>query len=260
MKLAEIINRLEQFCPSSFALDWDNSGLQAGNTQNPVDTVLLAVDCTSAVVEEAVEKHAQLILTHHPLVFDGIKSISDNDFIGKRIVRMLENRISCFSMHTNFDVLGMADAAADELKLLDREVLEVTFEDDVSREGIGRIGKLPEYMTLSDASAYVRDVFRVPYVRVFGQPDTPVLTAAILPGSGSSEIDLALKTGADVIITGDITHHKGIDAVEKGIAVIDAGHYGIEKLFVPYMESYFKREMPDLGVIRAAEEEPCFTV
>ncbi len=260
MKLAEIITRLEQFCPSSFALDWDNSGLQAGNTQNPVDTVLLAVDCTSDVVEEAVARHAQLIVTHHPLVFDGIKSISDNDFIGKRIVRMLENRISCFSMHTNFDVLGMADAAADELKLLDREVLEVTYEDDVSREGLGRIGKLPEYMMLSDAAAYVRDAFNVPYVRVFGQPDTPVLTAAILPGSGSSQIDPALRSGADVIITGDITHHKGIDAVEKGIAVIDAGHYGIEKLFVPYMESYFKREMPDLRVIRAAEDEPCFTV
>ena len=260
MKLIDIMQNLEQFCPHSFSMDWDNSGLQAGNTMNPVDTVMLAVDCTSSVVTQAVEKGAQLILTHHPLVFKGISSVSDMDFVGRRIVRMLENRISCFAMHTNFDVLGMADAAADELRLMDREVLEVTFEDDVSREGLGRIGKLPEYMTLAETAAYVRDAFGVPYVRVYGLADTPVVSCAVLPGSGASEIDIAIKAGADVMITGDITHHKGLDAVEKGIAVIDAGHYGIEKLFVPYMESYLRRELPELTVLRAEETEPCFTV
>ena len=152
-------------------------------------------------------------------------------------------------MHTNFDVLGMADAAADMMRLTDREVLEVTFEDDISVEGIGRIGMLPEPMKLSEYAQKVGEIFKIGHVRYYGDPDQILVTCAILPGSGKSEIDLAVKSGADVYITGDISHHDGIDAVEKGIAVIDAGHYGIEKLFIPYMKEYLEREAPELTII-----------
>ena len=106
----------------------------------------------------------------------------------------------------------------------------------------------------------MRDTFRIPNVRVFGDPEQPVVCAAVLPGSGGDEIDISLKEGADVMITGDISHHKGIDAVEKGIAVIDAGHYGIEKIFVPYMRDFLRREFPDLTVIEAKESDPFITV
>lgn len=260
MILSDLMERLEQFCPASFAQSWDNPGLQAGDTGKEIRTVLLALDATSEVVEQAVRENADLILTHHPLIFKGIKEVSDRDFIGKRIVTMLQNGIAAYAMHTNFDVLGMADAAADELKLQEKEVLWVTFEDDVSREGIGRVGRLTEYMELKDFAVYVKETFRIPSVRVYGDPYQPVVTAAILPGSGADEIDLAVKAGADCMVTGDITHHKGIDAVEKGIAVIDAGHYGVEKLFIPYMESFLRREIPELKVLKAAEKEPFFEV
>ncbi len=256
MILSEVIAQLEEFCPSTFAEKWDNPGLQVGDTTKDVRTIYLALDCTTEVIEEAIRVKADLIVTHHPLLFNGIKKVNDQDFIGKRIVRMLQNNISCFAMHTNFDVMGMASEASDALRLIGADVLEVTYEDSISHEGLGRIGELPEHMTLQECALYVKEVFRIPHVRFYGDPEQPIVMCAILPGSGKDEIDLARSAGADVMITGDITHHVGLDAVEKGVAVIDAGHYGVEKLFVPYMKEYFKREMPEMQVICAEEKEP----
>ena len=256
MKLGQIIENLEGFCPGTFAQDWDNVGLQVGSSGQDVQVLMLAVDASSEVIRQAEEKGADLLLTHHPLLFKGVKHVTDEDHVGKRILRLSKRGIACFAMHTNFDVLGLADAAADALKLLDREVLEVTYEDDVSKEGIGRIGKLPEFMKLDDFAATVRDAFGLEQVRVYGDGDDAVITCAILPGSGKEEIDLALAAGADVYVTGDMNHHAGIDAVEKGIAVVDAGHYGVEKLFVPYMRDYLRREFPGLKVLTAPESEP----
>lgn len=256
MLMSEMISVIEQFCPPSFAEDWDNVGLIAGRSDKEVRKVIVALDATSEVVDEAVRSGADALVTHHPLIFGGIKKVNDNDFVGRRILALIQNDISYYAMHTNFDVMGMADAAADAMNLQDREVLEVTFKDDISHEGLGRIGTLPEHMPLSDCAAYVRDVFHIPHVRIYGDPDQPIVTTAILPGSGHDEIDLAVTANADVMITGDISHHNGIDAVEKGIAVIDAGHYGIEKIFMPYMKEFFGRELPELEVIESKQKEP----
>jgi putative NIF3 family GTP cyclohydrolase 1 type 2 len=106
----------------------------------------------------------------------------------------------------------------------------------------------------------VKEKFNVPNVRVFGDLGDIVETVAVLPGSGGGYIDEAVNAGAQVIITGDIGHHDGIDAVAKGIAVIDAGHYGVEKLFIPYMEEFIKREMPSIKVCKAAIKEPFIVI
>ena len=242
MRLKEIMQMLEELCPPSFAMSWDNVGLLVGRADKEVQTIALALDATSEVIESAVMQKADLILTHHPLLFSGIKKINDSDYVGKRVLSLIRNDISCYAMHTNFDVLGMADAAADLLRLTDREVLEVTYEDEISVEGIGRAGVLPEPMKLSELAARVSEVFDIEHVRYYGDPEQMLVTCAILPGSGKGEVDLAVRSGADV-------HHDGIDAVEKGIAVIDAGHYGVEKIFIPYMKEYLEREVPSVRII-----------
>jgi dinuclear metal center YbgI/SA1388 family protein len=256
MILRDLIAQLDEFCPPSFAESWDNPGLQAGRTDKEIGTVYIALDATSEVIEDAVRVGADLVLTHHPLLFGGIKHVTDTDFIGKRIVKLLTNDMACFAMHTNFDVSAMAAEAADRLRLIEPDVLDVTYQDSISHEGLGRIGELPEHMTLQECAVYVKENFGIPHVRYYGDPETPIVVTAIMPGSGKDEIDLALQKGADVMITGDITHHVGLDAVEKGIAVIDAGHYGVEKLFVPYMKEYLQREIPSLQVVTARDEEP----
>ena len=113
-----------------------------------------------------------------------------------------------------------------------------------------------ELAALEELAELVRDTFKIPHVRYYGDPEQPVVTAAVMPGSGGDQIGLALKAEADVMITGDISHHVGIDAVEKGIAVIDAGHFGIEKIFIPYMKQFLNREAPDIKVIESVQGEP----
>ncbi len=256
MLLSELMAQVEEFCPRSFAMSWDNPGLQAGRSDKEVACVYLAVDATSDIIEDAIRQHADLIVTHHPLLFSGIKNVTDQDFIGKRIVRLLTQDMALYAMHTNFDVMGMAAEAAERLRLLNPDVLDVTYEDAISHEGLGRIGELPEHMTLQECAQYVKECFDIPQVRVYGDPEAPVVMTAILPGSGKDDIDLAISKGADVMITGDITHHVGLDAIEKGIAVIDAGHYGVEKMFVPYMKDYLSREFPELRILCAPVREP----
>ncbi|MCR5092613.1 MAG: Nif3-like dinuclear metal center hexameric protein [Lachnospiraceae bacterium] len=260
MKLSEIRSQLEELSPERFALSFDNVGLLAGRSDREVNRVFIAVDATDDVVDDAIRAEADLLLTHHPLIFHGLKRVTDEDFTGRRVLKLIENRISLIAMHTNFDVMGMADAAADELGLGDREVLDVTWEDDLAKEGIGRVGRLSREMTLLECAELVKGVFHIDAVRLFGEQSRRVRMAAVCPGSGKSVVDTAIAAGADVLITGDIDHHTGIDAVACGLSIIDAGHYGLEKIFIPYMKEVFRRQMPSLEVTCAVEREPFVTV
>lgn len=260
MKCYEVIDQLETLSPTSYAEAWDNVGLLAGRRDKEIHSIYIAVDATDEVIDEARRLQVDFVLTHHPLIFSKMDRINTDHFIGRRVYELIRNDICYYAMHTNFDVMGMADAAADELELKQRQVLDVTYEDDIAKEGCGRYGKLPYKMTLHQCAEKVKKAFQVPNVRVYGDLNTVIEDAAILPGSGGSFVKNALTFGADVLITGDIDHHEGIDAVAQGLTIIDAGHYGIEKLFVPYMEEYLKRECSQLTVYKAKVKEPFVVV
>ena len=260
MKCRDVITCLEKIAPCCFAESWDNVGLITGREEKEIHKILVALDPTSEVVAEAVSWGADLLITHHPLIFSGIKSVTTNDFIGKRVFQLIHNDICYYAMHTNFDVMGMADAVADELQLEKSQVLDVTFQDEISKEGIGRMGELSRTMSLDECARFVKERCKLSSVKVFGDPEKLIDVVALIPGSGKSYIDLAIRKGAQVIITGDIDHHNGLDAVERGLAVIDAGHYGLEKIFVSYMEEVLHRELPDMQMKCAVEKEPYWTV
>ena len=206
------------------------------------------MDATDEVIEEAVKLQTDMLITHHPLIFSAMKKIQSDDYIGRRILRLARHDIACYAMHTNFDIMGMADAAADEIGLRKREVLDITYEDDIAKEGIGRRGKLPQIMTLEECAVHVKKCFHLEHVKVFGDPEATVETAAICPGSGKSVVSDAVLAKTDVLITGDIDHHTGIDANAQGLMIIDAGHYGIEKIFIAYIKEYVHRELPEMTV------------
>ena len=162
-----------------------------------------------------------MLITHHPLLFSAVKKVTDEDFITRRIVKLIQNDISYYAMHTNYDVLGMAELAGKVLDIAHTDVLDVTQTDEVGEEkGIGRIGELPETMTLEECCVYVKHKLELGSLKVFGDMNRPVRRLAILPGSGKSSIPVALAKGADVLVTGDIGHHDGLDAVEQGLAII----------------------------------------
>lgn len=248
MECALICESLEEISPKRFALSFDNVGLLVGRYDKDVKTIYIALDATDEVIDAAIECEADMLITHHPMIFSAIKSVRADDFIGRRILKLAKYDISYYAMHTNFDVMGMADAAADEIDLIERDVLQVTYEDEIGAEGIGRIGRLREEMSLIELCDFVKERFMLDTVKVFGDPDRLCNICAISPGSGKSMIKYAIEKGADVIITGDIDHHEGIDSVAQGLCVIDAGHFGIEKIFVPYMEEFIRREMPEIKV------------
>ena len=252
----DVIQCLEDLSPTGFAESWDNVGLLLGRREKAVHSVMLCVDVTERVIIQAIQAGVSMIVSHHPLIFSGVKRITNEDVFGTRLLDLIQADICVYAMHTNFDVMGMADAAAEHLDLLDTEVLQVTYEDEIATEGIGRVGKLKAAMTLEEVALLAKEAFQVPNVRVFGAAETICCEVAICPGSGKSVIKDVLRTGADVYITGDIDHHTGIDLVAQGVCVIDAGHYGVEKLFVPYIHDYFSKIMPECKVMEAAEEEP----
>ena len=148
--------KLEELSPAHFAEDWDNVGLLVGRPEKEVKSVYITLDATDEAIEEAVKLGADMVISHHPMIFKGIKQVRGDNFIGRRIIRLAQNDMCYFAMHTNFDIMGMADAAADELKLRNREVLETTYEDEISTEGFGRFGKLPRIMTLRECAAFVK--------------------------------------------------------------------------------------------------------
>ena len=260
MKCGEIIEKLEAISPVKYAEDWDNVGFLAGRREKEVQTVFIALDATDEVIDEAIEVGADMILTHHPLIFKPLTRVNTDDFIGRRVVRLLQNDICYYAMHTNFDVMGMAEAASEEMGLLQPEVLMTTCAEKEKSEGIGRYGRLKEVLSLSECASYVKEVFRLEHVNVYGDLETPISVAAISPGSGKSVMKATVEAGADVLITGDVDHHMGIDLQAQGVCVIDAGHYGIEKIFVPYMKDFLKKEIPSIQICMAEEKNPYYTL
>ena len=252
MKCQEIIERIEKRYPREYACDWDNVGLLAGDREQETSTVYIALDATDEVIDAAVASGAQLLLTHHPMIFSGIKAVTTDDYVGERLVRLIKNGVSYYAMHTNYDVLGMAALSAEMLGLTDTAALEEVLDG----EGIGRIGRLPRAMTLEECARLVKERFALPNVKIFGELNKIVTTAAISPGSGKSMARPALEAGVDVLISGDIDHHTGIDMADCGMAIIDAGHYGIEHIYIEDMRRFLEKEFADLKVYTAPVKQP----
>jgi dinuclear metal center YbgI/SA1388 family protein len=248
----EILEKLEEKYPLDAAEDWDNPGLLIGADDREIRKIYLTLDVTGEAVEEAVEWGADLVISHHPMLFSSIKQINNRKYPGKKILSLIENRIGCYAMHTNFDVCAMAQINAGLLKLSETQVLYVTDRTPEGEKGIGKVGKLPRPMTLSACAEYVKTQYGLPHVNVYGNPDQMVEIAAVSGGSGKSMIDPALDKGAQVLITGDIDHHTGIDSVDQGLTIIDAGHYGTEYFFMAQVRQDLE-QMDESLEIRSAE-------
>lgn len=265
MKCSEIMTQIETFAPMSYACDWDNPGLLAGRMEKEVKKILIALDATDEVVAQAIELEVDLLITHHPLIFSPLKQVNDQNFISRRILNLIQADISYYAMHTNFDIAPgcMADLAAEYLQLEIVEPLEVTGICDESSYGIGKIGKLKQPMTLEELSEWTKKQFGLPFVTVFGLKELrePMSRIAVSPGSGGSMVKYAKKAGVQALITGDIGHHEGIDAVAEGLGIIDGGHYGLEHIFIPFMETKLRQLCDEnVQIIGVACEFPVMVI
>ncbi|WP_310604991.1 Nif3-like dinuclear metal center hexameric protein [Anaerosporobacter sp.] len=253
MKCKELIKRLETIAPIRYAEKWDNVGLIVGDEEQEVHKIIIALDPSTEVIEQAIEQQCDMIITHHPLIFSPMKKITNNDFIGKRILRMMNHSIAYYAMHTNMDISIMADESAKMIGIKDMIPLEV-LDASTLENGIGRFGRLAKTMTLLELAEEVKKQFHLEDVRVVGDLSKEIRMVAISTGSGEDYVGNAIEMNADVLITGDIRHHKALDALERNLTIIDAGHYGTERFMVEWLADNLG--INDITVMVANEQSP----
>ena len=248
MLCKDIIRIIETTYPKHAALEWDNVGLLVGSKEVEFKKIYVALDATDEVIDAAIKKDVDMLITHHPLIFGSIKQITDDDFIGRRIAKLIRNGISYYAMHTNYDVLGMADLAANMMELINSEELELS--------GIGRVGDLQKEITVKECCELVKEKFHLPYVKLVGDEEKVIKRVAISPGSGKHMSELAISKQADVFITAEIDYHESMDAVARNLSIIDAGHYGLEHIFVADMVQYLSSNLNDIEIYQEEITHP----
>ncbi|MGN0438439.1 MAG: Nif3-like dinuclear metal center hexameric protein [Lachnospiraceae bacterium] len=254
MTCQDVVDILEDLSPKKYACDWDNVGLLVGRKNRSVKKIVVALDATKEIIEYCGSNHIDMLITHHPMIFSPVKQINENDFIGEKILALAENGICYYAMHTNFDAVGgMAQLAAgpNYMNLTDISPVDVCACDET--EGMGRYGKLPTPMTATQVAIYVKEKFDLDFVMLYQskeQKEKLFDKVAIMPGSGKSELEMVRENGYELYITGDYGHHSGIDALDMGMTVIDATHYGLEHIFIDYMVSYLQMKLgKDIEII-----------
>ena len=250
MKLKDIINIIEENYPPCLAYDWDNSGLFLGDIEKEIQKVLVTLDITPPIIDQAIENGADMVLSHHPIMMDGIKSLADGTMVSDMIINAVKNDICIYSAHTNMDTAknGINQKLAELFDLEDICVLENDKPYDDC--GLGRIGNLKNEMSLSDFCELVKEKLHTPFVRVCGD-NRKIKKVAVASGSCSEYVPTAIKKGADVIITADMKYHHCIEFVYDGIAIIDAGHFPTENI----VKDMFGEILTDVEVILADNED-----
>ncbi len=247
----DIKNEIEKHFPVKYAMEWDNPGLMAGRSDKRVKKIVVALDATAELIETAASEKVDMIITHHPLIFKGIKSVSDETAIGNKLLKLIENQISLYSMHTNYDIApeGMGIAVA---KKLDADIiapLEITGDEDGAAVGVGFIAELRDKISARALAEKVKESFCISDLFLYDAQKN-IKKIAVCPGSGKGMLSYALTNKCDVLITGDMGHHDGIDALDEGISLIDAGHFGLEKVFVEEMDEFIASHFEGIEIIK----------
>lgn len=246
--VCEIWNVLSKWAPPELAESWDNTGLQVGDPNAPVQRLMVALDATENVLEAASERKAQMVLTHHPLLFRPVSSLDISKQLPRLLAGFLHKKIALAAAHTNLDstVGGVSDLLADALGLSDVKPLQ-TSEPNPPSVGLGRIGNLLYGCKLSEIMLKVSSMLRNPGLLVVGHPEQMITRVALCGGSGSDLWPMAVDEDADLFLSAEIKHHIAREAEQMGKAIIDAGHFYTEWPVVPAMAEYMKQQASDKG-------------
>ncbi|MBE5785783.1 MAG: Nif3-like dinuclear metal center hexameric protein [Clostridiales bacterium] len=252
MKLADFVAVMERIAPPSLAMEYDNVGLLLGTDRNEINKVLVALDCTPATAQEAIDWGADLLLTHHPIFFNGVKHIRPDDPETGAPYLLLRNGIAHYAAHTNLDAApgGVNDCLA--------EILGLTDVVPLSPDGLGRIG-IRGGDTPATLGAYAEFVSKTlgTAVRMTGSPNSPVSHIAMVGGGGGDMFRQACDAGADLYITGEVKHHQALDARFLGLNMLEAGHYETEKIALFPLIRHLQELTNDVQYRLTLSEAPC---
>lgn len=239
--VADIIKVMETMAPLRLAEEWDNVGLQVGQLDWPVRSIWVALDPLYDVVDGACRNGVDLLITHHPLIFNPLRCINFDTPVGSVIQAAAGHKLAIFAAHTNFDSAadGINDLLAFRVGLADLKVLkrgdhpcEDSATDDLQKQGLGRVGELEETMELLPLALSIKKKLGLKYIKIAGKPDLPVRRVAVCSGSGSGLMKDFFSSGAQVFISGDLRYHDAREVEALNLGLIDMGHFASEYLAI----------------------------
>ena len=253
----EITDYFESKVPSEMKMDFDNVGLLAGTLNTPVTTALVSLDITYEVIDEAIEKGAQMILSHHPIYFE-LKQVNDSTLNGAKVTKLLSNGISALCQHTNLDSVsgGVNDALAAVLSVQVEGWLEAQHSENCGDFGMGRYGTLANPIALCEFLIFVKSSLGTNGIRYY-DAGRQVQKVALCGGAGGEYVERAYELGCDTLVTADVKYHQFLAARELGINLIDADHFCTENVVVPVIADMLSKKFPEVKVL--ISEKHCQT-
>lgn len=239
--VSEIYHTLDQLFPFSLSMDFDNTGILVGDRSQPVTRALVALDCTLPVLELAKQLEAQLIITHHPVIFQPIRRINEDSVV----YHLIRSGIAVISAHTNLDIArgGVNDALAKAVGLTDCRGLELV--SPSSGDFLGRIGQLAEPTSAHEFALTLKSRLGAVSVK-FADLGKPIRTVALCSGSGADYLELAAASGADALLTSEVKQHQYLNAAALGISIFDAGHFDTEDIVIEPLREKLASLIPDV--------------
>ena len=233
MHIKEIIAFLNDVAPPQFQEDYDNAGLITGHTDMDISGVLICLDATESVIEEAISLGCNLVIAHHPILFRGIKKLNGKNYVERSIIKAIKNDIAIFAIHTNLDnvfVSGVNSKIADKLQLTKTEILQPRPEVLHKGQAIGAgiLGTLSSPQPSLQFLHHLKDKMELSMIKHTRLCKETIQTVAVCGGAGGFLLETAKKRGADILITSDYKYHEFFDA-DNAIIIADIGHFESEK-------------------------------
>lgn len=260
--LKDVMTVIEDFAPLQYQESYDNAGLQVGDPEQELTGILLVVDITEGAIREAIEKHCNLIVSHHPLLFHGLKQITPQNYVARCVMMAVKHNIALYASHTNMDKVfnGVSFKMAEHLHLNKVSFLSTEGEEkDQTNQpmrpyGLGVVGFLPEKMSERHFFDLLKDTFGTKAIKHSGFLDREVQKIALCGGSGSDLIKDALRVKADVYVTGDMTYHQFFDHNNQ-LLIADIGHFESEQYTKEIFLSLLSEKFSNFAVLISSYEK-----
>ena len=255
MQIKAFITSLEEWAPLRFQESYDNSGLIVGDPESNCTGILCSLDCTEAVIEEAIQKGCNLIVSHHPIIFKGIKQFSGDHYVNRTVLKAIQNNIALYAIHTNLDNVlhGVNSSLADRLHLENRKILAPIpglFDANGQAVGAGIVGELPLETEPEAFVKWVKEQFKLDVLKHTKLINKNLITIGLCGGSGSFLLDQIKAKNIDCFITSDLKYHDFFEADGKYL-LLDIGH-GESEQFVPALiVDYLKRKFLTFAVLES---------
>ncbi|HEY5586257.1 MAG TPA: Nif3-like dinuclear metal center hexameric protein [Ruminiclostridium sp.] len=260
MNVGEILDYINEIAPWKYAEGWDNVGLMVGSSNCKVKKIMLCMDVTSEVIDDAINQGSNVIISHHPFLFSKLDKIDLDTLNGHLISKVIKRDICVISAHTNLDVAvgGVEDTLAEALGLTNCRIQKSYIPEGLDLDiGMGKVGELPVELCFEEFIRTVKKNLGIDNLRIVGVQPEYVKKVDVFCGSFDGDLDSVKRHNVDVLVTGDIKYHIALEAREMGLCLLDVGHFASEHLIVDKLKKFFTNKFNNIEIIcNTLEKDP----